>query len=60
MINRLIQYIKESKIELKKVVWPTKKQTLSHTLLVIGFSLALAAFLGAVDYGLNKLIELIL
>ncbi len=60
MINRLIQYIKESKIELKKVVWPTKRQTLSHTLLVIGFSLALAAFLGAVDYGLNKLIELIL
>lgn len=60
MINRLIQYIKDSKRELKKVVWPTRKQTINHTLLVIGFSLAVAAFLGAVDYGLNKLVELIL
>lgn len=60
MVNKLIQYIKDSKRELKKVVWPTKKQTTNHTLLVIGFSLAMAAFLGAVDFGLNKLIEMIL
>ena len=59
MLNKLINYIKDSKRELKKVVWPTKKQTLNHTLLVIGFSLAVAVFLGAVDFGLNKLIELI-
>ena len=60
MINKLIQYIKDSKRELKKVVWPSKKQTRNHTLLVIGFSLAMAAFLGAIDFGLNKIIEAIL
>jgi len=60
MINKLWQYIKDSKHELKKVVWPTKKQVVNHTLLVIGFSLSLAIFLGVIDFGLSKLIELII
>ncbi len=59
-MNKLTQYFSESKTELKKVIWPTKKQTLNHTLLVIGFSLGMAIFLGAVDFGLTKLMELIL
>lgn len=57
-MNKIVEYIKESKAELKKVVWPTKPQIRNHTLMVIGISLALAAFLGAVDLGLNKLLEL--
>ncbi|HOY56176.1 MAG TPA: preprotein translocase subunit SecE [bacterium] len=60
MSNKLIQYFKDSKVELKKVVWPTKKQVLNHTLLVIGFSLGVAIFLGAVDLGLIKLVEKII
>lgn len=60
MPNKLIQYFKDSKVELKKVVWPTKKQVLNHTLLVIGFSLGVAIFLGAVDLGLIKLVEKII
>jgi len=59
-MNKLTQYILESKTELKKVIWPTKKQTTNHTLLVIGFSLGMAIFLGAVDFGLSKLVEVIL
>jgi len=50
MINKLIQYIKDSKTELKKVTWPTKKQTMNHTILVICFSLAVAIFLGILDF----------
>ena len=57
-MNKIIQYIKDSKVELKKVVWPTKKETRNHTLMVIGISLAVAAFLGFIDYGLNLLLEL--
>ena len=57
MSNKIIQYFKDSKSELKKVVWPTKKQAINHTALVIGFSLALAIFLGLIDFGLNKLLE---
>jgi len=59
MSNALIQYIKDSKLELKKVVWPTRKQTLNHTVLVIGFSVALALFLGLVDFGLSELVKIV-
>jgi preprotein translocase subunit SecE len=59
--NRAIKYIIECKEELKKVVWPTKKQLVKHTWLVIGISLAVAAFLGLSDYvfnlGIEKLIK---
>lgn len=59
-INALTQYVKDSKNELKKVTWPTKKEIKQHTLLVIGISLAVAAFLGIIDYlltlGLGQII----
>jgi preprotein translocase subunit SecE len=60
MSNKFAQYVKDSKSELKKVVWPTRKQATNHTILVIGFSLAVAAFLGAIDYVLNLLLEMVI
>jgi len=59
-MNKLTKYLKESVLEMKKVTWPTKKETYNYTLLVIGISLATALFLGALDYifswGLNFII----
>lgn len=59
--NRVIRYLKESKDELKKVVWPTRQETVRNTLLVIGVSVGVAVFLGLIDYifnlGLTRLIE---
>lgn len=49
-MSKLTAYIKESAAELKKVTWPTKKETYNYTLLVIGISLAVALFLGLLDY----------
>lgn len=58
MLNTLNVYLRESWEELKKVTWPTRRETLSYTGLVIGLSVALALFLGAADYvftwGLEK------
>jgi preprotein translocase subunit SecE len=59
-MGKIIQYFKDSRIELKKVVWPTKKETTRHTLIVIGVSIFVAAFLGAVDFLLNLLLELVI
>ena len=53
-----IQFIKEAKSELSKVVWPSRQETLKITIAVIALSLAVAVFLGAVDFGLTKLFEL--
>ncbi len=58
--GQLIKYLKEVKIEAKKVNWPTKKETLKYTLIVIGISISVAIFLGTLDYIftliLNKII----
>ena len=57
-MKKLINYIKASRAELKKVVWPSKKQTRNHTLMVIGISIAVAVFLGTVDLLFNKILEI--
>jgi len=52
-MNKLTNYVKESVEEMKKVTWPTKKETSNYTLLVIGISIAVALFLGLLDYIFN-------
>ena len=52
-MSKISRYFQESLEEMKKVTWPTKKETYNYTLLVIGISLAVAAFLGLLDYTLN-------
>jgi preprotein translocase subunit SecE len=54
-----IQFIKEVRSELTKVVWPTRRETIKITIGVILLSVAVAVFLGVVDYGLTKLFELV-
>ncbi|MBI5798622.1 MAG: preprotein translocase subunit SecE [Candidatus Yonathbacteria bacterium] len=55
--NAITKYIADSYTEMKKVVWPTRQETVNHTLLVIAISLGVAAFIGAIDYILNLGIE---
>lgn len=50
MIQKLKIFLQESRQELKKVNWPTKKETVKYTLFVIGLSLIVAAFLGLLDF----------
>jgi len=55
-----IQFFREVKVELTKVTWPSKKQTIGSTAVVIVFVFVIAIFLGLVDVGLSNLIRLIL
>ncbi len=59
-MNKLTTYIKESIEEMKKVTWPTKKETYQYTLLIIGISLVMAMFLGLLDQGFRLGMEAIL
>ncbi|MBX4187931.1 MAG: preprotein translocase subunit SecE [Candidatus Doudnabacteria bacterium] len=52
-----IQFLREVKSELAKVVWPERSQVIRTTLAVVLLSLLVAVFLGAVDFGLTKLIQ---
>ncbi|MFA7600916.1 MAG: preprotein translocase subunit SecE [Patescibacteria group bacterium] len=59
-MSKFNDYIKNSIIELKKVSWPTKKETYNYTLLVIGVSLATALFLGGLDFIFNLGLEFLI
>ncbi|RJQ13844.1 preprotein translocase subunit SecE [Candidatus Parcubacteria bacterium] len=50
MWNRFVNYLRDVKIELKKVNWPSRSETLRYTFIVVGISLATALFLGALDF----------
>lgn len=50
MVEHMKAFWQESRQELKRVNWPTKQETVRYTLFVIFFSLALAAFLGLLDF----------
>lgn len=56
-MGKITNYVQESVAEIKKVSWPTKKETYRYTILVIGLSLAVAIFLGALDYIFNLGLE---
>ncbi len=49
-MNKITQFLREARAELMKVNWPSKKQTINYTLAVIGISIAVAIFLGGLDY----------
>jgi preprotein translocase subunit SecE len=42
--------------ELRKVVWPTRQETIRLTLIVIGLCVVMGILLGAVDYGFSELV----
>ncbi len=55
-----VQFLREVKIELKKVTWPSRKQTMGSTLVVIILVVIISSFLGLVDMGLTGAIKYIL
>ncbi|MBN1585604.1 preprotein translocase subunit SecE [Candidatus Uhrbacteria bacterium] len=57
MVNKVKQYLRECRDELKKVTWPSRQQVVRDTIVVIGISLFAAAFFGATDYGLMKIFD---
>ena len=59
LFSKFSQFLREAKAELKKVKWPTRKELLASTAVVIVLSLLVAFYLGLVDFGLIKIIKLI-
>jgi preprotein translocase subunit SecE len=59
-IGKAREFLAASKVELKKVTWPTPKQTLASTSVVIIVVIIVSTFLGIVDFGLAKIVRLVL
>jgi preprotein translocase subunit SecE len=49
-MSKLSEYLQETKGELKHVSWPTRNQAILFTIIVVVFSIVVAAFLGAFDF----------
>jgi preprotein translocase subunit SecE len=50
ILSKITNYLKEVKVEIKKVNMPTRQETIKYTLIVIGLSLVVAIFLGGLDF----------
>lgn len=57
---KVIQFFKESKAELKKVVWPTKEDVISSIKVVIVSTIVIAVILGLLDLGFSQLFRLLM
>ena len=59
-VDQALQFLREVKVELKKVAWPSRKQAMGSTIVVIMLVLLVSFFLGVVDIGLSSLIKAVL
>jgi preprotein translocase subunit SecE len=57
---RAAKWLKEMKSELKKVQWPTRKQTVNNTLIVIACVVVVGIFIWVFDFIAGNAIELLL
>ena len=55
--NKIVTFLKEVRLEMKKVNWPTRQETIRKTLIVIGISVAVAIFLGTLDFIFTTLLN---
>ncbi|MDP7556886.1 MAG: preprotein translocase subunit SecE [Nitrospinaceae bacterium] len=60
MIAKAIQFLSEVRGEVKKVTWPSKKEAMGGTAVVLVVVFFMAAFLGLVDVLLSKIVETLL
>lgn len=59
-VQKSIQFLREVKVELKKVTWPSRKQTMGSTAVVIILVIIISLFLGVVDFSLSSLMRVVL
>ncbi len=58
--QKSVQFLREVRVELKKVTWPSRKQTIGSTVVVLVLVLLVSLFLGLVDIGLTNFVRVVL
>ena len=52
-----IDYLRDTRAELRHVTWPTRKEAINYTLIVLGISIATGLFLGLLDFVFAKFVS---
>ena len=60
MMNKVKEFFREVKVEIKKVVYPSREELIGSTWVVIATAIVISVFLGIVDLGLSKLVKVAL
>lgn len=60
MASRFINYLKDTRGELRHVSWPTRTQTIVFTVVVIGISILTSVYLGVFDYLFTRGLEFLI
>jgi preprotein translocase subunit SecE len=54
--NFIINYLKETRAEIRKVHWPSQQEARTLTIVVLAVTVGMAAFLGFLDYVFDRLV----
>lgn len=58
--DRIVKYLRDTRAELKKVVWPTRKETINNTAVVLVVVAISAVFMLILDLGFGGIINLLI
>ena len=59
-MSKITEYFKETKTELKHVIWPSRNQTFYYTLLVVVLSVVIGYYLGFFDFIFSQVLQKII
>lgn len=59
-VKRTGQFLRDVVKELKRVSWPTRKELVRYSLVVVATVIFMSVFFGVVDLGISKLVRVIL
>jgi preprotein translocase subunit SecE len=54
---KILQFLQEAKTELARVNWPTQKEIIHYTIIVVVVSIGTSLFLGSLDYLFSQLVQ---
>ncbi len=58
--QKVVLFLRDNKSEVKKIIWPSLRDVVKNTVTVLVMCLIIGALIWAIDFGLGKLLELIL
>lgn len=58
MIEKIRQFLREVRAEMEKVSWPGRQEVQAATIVIIALVILLAAFIGAVDFIVSRVLGL--
>ncbi len=59
-VSQFREFFEESKVEIKKVTWPTRKETITTCVAVVVLTIIVSVYLGIVDFAFSRVVGFIL